>query len=472
MQAITLDLNNSIVGSGDRPVGADIKLSLRPFIAYVENMANTDKTAKINFYKYILEQFKQFPELQEPIPKENVHRYNVLFELIYTALSPIINEEKEHLWAISTPLMPCFHYGTNAFYNILMEPSTCTLKADLSLPSKLEMEKSLLSAFYNLVLRRFYNFSLTANEFTVKSIIDPETKLPKYYRLIIDTRFLEITANVEMPVYDLNIVKDYIQDETNTIDILTKLIPPEIFTIEGISIVTMVDVTGEYVLESIKNIIIEHHESKNVSHSKEIATALKTLVGTEKLEFGMLPYTKLNNKLLVNEKSGFYSTLIKLAEEDGWKYEDELNLIEEYLSNPRTMIFPEITEEDQKKYPMLRLLWAKGIKSYGLFPLYYNAKLVGCLELYTEDPTKFNGSTLTKIDLAFPLLAQLYQDIITDFNQEISEIVTDKFTALQPSVEWRFHQAAYHYLQSGGKARNLPVEPVFFLKVYIPFMEQ
>jgi len=468
MQAITLDLNNSIVGSGERPVGAEIKLSLRPFIAYVENMANTEKTAKINFYKYILEQFKQFPELQESIPRENVHRYNVLFELIYTALSPIINEEREHLWAISTPLMPCFHYGTNAFYNILMEPSTCTLKADLSLPSKLEMEKSLLSAFYNLVLRRFYNFSLTANEFTVKSIIDPETKLPKYYRLIIDTRFLDITANVEMPEYDLNIVKDYIQDETNTIDILTKLIPPEIFTIEGISIVTMVDVTGEYVLESIKNIIIEHHESKNVNHSKEIATALKTLVGTEKLEFGMLPYTKLNNKLLVNEKSGFYSTLIKLAEEDGWKYEDELDFIDEYLSNPRTMIFPEITEEDQEKYPMLRLLWAKGIKAYGLFPLYYNAKLVGCLELYTEDPTKFNGSTLTKIDLAFPLLAQLYQDIITDFNQEISEIVTDKFTALQPSVEWRFHQAAYNYLQSGGKARNLPVEPVFFKDVH-PF---
>jgi hypothetical protein len=114
MQAITLDLNNSIVGSGDRPVGADIKLSLRPFIAYVGNMANTAKNAKINYYKYILEQFKQFPELQEPIPKENVHRYNVLFELIYTALSPIINEEKEHLWAISTPLLPCFHYGTNA----------------------------------------------------------------------------------------------------------------------------------------------------------------------------------------------------------------------------------------------------------------------------------------------------------------------------------------------------------------------
>lgn len=469
MQAITLDLNNSITGLKDRsPLGAEIKLSLQPFITYVEEKANTEKTAKINFYRYILEQFKQYPELKDPIPMENVRKYNTLFELIYTALSPIINDEKEHFWALSTPMMPCFHYGTNAFYNVLLEPSTCTLKADLTLPSNSEMRKNLLSAFYNMVLHRFYNFSLTASEFTVNSIVDPETKLLKYYRLNVDTRFLTITANVELPEYDLNIVKDYIQDENNTLDILTKLIPPEIFTIEGISIVTLTDVTGEYALESIKNVMIDHHESKNVNYGKEIGNSLKALAGSDHLEFGMLPYLKLNNKLLINEKSGFQSILIKLAEEAGWKDDQEFDLIQDYLKQPRTLIFPEITMEEQEKYPMLRLLWAKGIKSYALFPLYYNARLVGCLELYTKEPKHFNGNALTKIDLAFPLLAQLYQNIITDFNQEIAEIVTDKFTALQPSVQWRFNEAAYHYLRSGGKKRNLPVEQVFFKNVH-PF---
>lgn len=468
MQAITLDLNNSINRLGERPVGTAINLSLRPFIAYVEQKAATEKTAKINFYRYILEQFKQYPELQEAIPVENSHKYKMLFELIYTALSPIINDEQEHFWAISTPLTPCFHYGTNAFYNVLMEPSTCTLKADLSLPSSAEMQKNFLSAFYNLILQRFYNFSLTPSQFTVNSIVDPVTGLPKYYRLNVDTRFMEITANQEMPEYDLNIIKDYIQDENNTIAILTKLIPPEIFTIEGISVVTLTDVTGEYALESIKNIIIEHHESKNVNHGEEISTALKTLVESDHIEFGMLPYLKLNNKLLINEKSGFQSILIKLADEEGWEDQDELNLIEDYLSNPRTLIFPEITPDEQAKYPILKLLGLKGIRSYGLFPLYYNAKLVGCLEVYTKDAKEFNGNTLTKIDLAFPLLAQLYQNIIADFNQEITEVVTDKFTSLQPSVQWRFYEAAYHYLQSGGKARNLPVEPVFFKDVH-PF---
>jgi hypothetical protein len=80
----------------------------------------------------------------------------------------------------------------------------------------------------------------------------------------------------------------------------------------------------------------------------------------------------------------------------------------------------------------------------------------------------FNGSTLTKIEAAFPLLAQLFQNIIIDFNNDIQEVVTDKFTALQPSVQWRFHKAAYNYMQSGARERNLPIEPVFFKNVY-PF---
>lgn len=152
MQAITLDLNKSISESGQHIVGADIKLSLRPFIEYVEKRAEEEKTVKVNFYKYILGQFNAYPELKDPIPAENAQRYSELFELIYTALSPIITDEKEQYWALGTPISPRFHYGTNAFYSVFMDEGNCNLKADLKLPSKKEMEKNLLSAFYNIIM--------------------------------------------------------------------------------------------------------------------------------------------------------------------------------------------------------------------------------------------------------------------------------------------------------------------------------
>lgn len=174
MQAITLNLNK-VTESGKNPPGAAIKLSLNPFIEYVQQKADTEKTTKINFYRYILEQFKQYPELKYPIAPEDAGKYSALFELIHTSLSPIINDETQQYWAIGTPLSGIFHYGTDAFYNVFMEPSKCHLRSDLCLPSKKEMEKNMLSAFYNMIMERFYGFSLNSKQFTIHSITDPES---------------------------------------------------------------------------------------------------------------------------------------------------------------------------------------------------------------------------------------------------------------------------------------------------------
>lgn len=471
MQTITLNLTNNAAGKREilKPsLGADIKLSLKPFIDYIKKRAELERTSKSNFYKYIIQQFNQYPELQFPIAVEDAEKYTELYELIYTALSPIINDENQQFWALGTPLSGCFHYGTDAFYNVLMDQSSCSIRKDLDLPSRREMEKNMLSSFYNIILDRFYNISMSGNQVIVNSIVDKDTHLLKYYRLNVDTRFLDVKANVELPDYNLKDVKDYIKDERNTLKILTKLIPPEIFSITGISVITLTDVTSEYALESIKNLVIEHSDSQKGQHPKDISIALKTLVGTDQIDFGLVPYLKLNNKLQINEISGFTSILIQLAKDQGDDEEQYEDLIEQYLLNPRTLIFPEITTEEYANYPMLKLLGSLDITSYALFPLYYNGKLVGCLELYTKKAEEFNGSTLTKIEAAFPLLAQLFQNIIIDFNNDIQDVVTDKFTALQPSVQWRFHEAAYNYMQSGARERNLPIEPVFFKNVY-PF---
>ena len=117
MQSIALDLINDVNVHGAHPVSPNIKLSLNPFIEYVQRKAAFEKTAKINFYRYILEQFNQYPELKHPIAAKDAKKYTPLFELIYTSLSPIINDENQQYWAISTPVSPFFHYGTDAFYN-------------------------------------------------------------------------------------------------------------------------------------------------------------------------------------------------------------------------------------------------------------------------------------------------------------------------------------------------------------------
>lgn len=468
MQAITFDLSKNVCGDNQSVIEADIQFSLKPFITHITKRIETEKTAKVNFYRYLLQQFEQYPELIYPIEQENIPKYHHLLELIYTALSPILNDENEQFWAIGKPISPCFYYGTDAFYQILMDVETYRMKPGISLPSREEIEKSVLLNFYNLILTKFYDISYVGSDYMIKSIIDHETHLLKYYRLNVDNRFLDVRCKVELPPLTLENAKEYMKDEEDSLEILQSRLPSSLFEIEGVSVVNFTDVTAEYALESIKNTIIEHNKCQTGWDIAAITMALKSLVGSNLIEFGLVPYIRLNDKTIVYSHMGFESILIEQAKKNNVPEAEYAALTASFVANPRRIIFPEINMEDYAEYPMLKLLMDKGIKSYALFPLFYNARLVGGLEMYATDLKAFNAGTLSRIDSSFTLIAQLYQNIITDFNTEIMSVVTDKFTALQPSVAWRFYQAAYHHIESGAWKKDLPIEPVYFKDVY-PF---
>ena len=461
MQAINLDLNKAIDGS-TCDIGVDIQFSFRPFIDYVIRKTEAEKTEKVVFYQYILEKFKAYPELWQPVETDQLHKYVPVFDMIYTALSPLLTSETDQLWAISKPVCPCFYFGTSSFYQELMDSQTKQLKADLQLPSFNQMRRSMLTSFYNLVLERYYNFNFTVSDYTVRSIMDAKTKLLKYYRLNVDSRFLEISFDGELPELKLQHIKEHLWNAGTSLEILGSLLPPEKFKIHGFSVVNLVDVTGEYALDTIKNIIIRHHKCQIGSHHQDIILALKTLVGCADVEFSLIPFLQLNGKLVMSHKTGFESVVAKLVKSDAKKaalYEQRLN---NYIQNPRRVIFPEITEKDQRAYPLLKLLVEQGITSFAIFPLYFNGKIVGGLEVYTRDPDLFKNYTLSKLESAFPILSQLMQNLVMDFNHEIVNVITDKFTALQPAVAWRFYEAAYNYNYKGDQEEQPSMEPIFF----------
>jgi hypothetical protein len=459
MEAIAIDLSSK-ENIAENLIGTEVRFSLKPFIRYIEEKSRADTSSKASIYRYVLNRFYKYPELEAPIALEDASRYKELFELVYTCLSPLLSDEEQQLWALGTPLSAHVYFGTPAFYNIILDPVTQKLKAGLNLATPDEMARNLRTSFYNLVLRKFYNFTLTDQQFTINSTIDPDTHLLRYYQMNIDTRFIEIYNHGDLPELKLHNLKSRLADKSNTLALLTRLLPVTQFSIEGITIVNLVEVTAEYALESIKNVIIEHNECTTLSYNDKISIALKTIVGTDNLEFGLIPYLRINNKTVVNAKTGFKSILLQHAKKQNSA--DYQQLLDEYLKAPRKLIFPEILPEEKDKYPMIKVLFASGIKSYALLPLYYSGKLVGCLEVYTRSAGLFTTHTLSKLEPAFSLLAQLFQNVIADFNNQISHIITDKFTSIQPAVQWRFYEAAYHFMIKEGRDEDVKLEAISF----------
>jgi hypothetical protein len=65
------------------------------------------------------------------------------------------------------------------------------------------------------------------------------------------------------------------------------------------------------------------------------------------------------------------------------------------------------------------------------------------------------------------LLAQLLQKNIDEFDAGIKNVIKENFTSIQPAVEWKFNEAAWHYVREQQWTEQRPViETIYFENVF------
>src|SRR6202012_711952 len=81
-------------------------------------------------------------------------------------------------------------------------------------------------------------------------------------------------------------------------------------------------------------------------------------------------------------------------------------------------------------------------------------------------PNCLSKELLSKLDVVIPLLAQLLQHAIDEFDVRIKAIVKENFTSIQPAVEWKFNEIAWHYDRMQQQGKDPVLEAVYFKDVY------
>jgi hypothetical protein len=89
------------------------------------------------------------------------------------------------------------------------------------------------------------------------------------------------------------------------------------------------------------------------------------------------------------------------------------------------------------------------------------------LEVSSRVPGVLKAELLARLDVVIPLIAQLLQRDVDEFKSRIRAIIKENFTSIQPAVEWKFNEAAWHYermLETGKEPAS--VETIYFKDVY------
>ncbi len=414
----------------------DRVLSFDRFLAHLTQLCNGRPSRK-DVLAFVLSRFRQALTKYGPVSADNVSSFAEELYYLYNLSIPLLTNEGTALWGLAFPMSGNVFYGTNTFYEFIKHEHLSENVID-----KLEAINGNAGSLmvYQLIFERLYGFSNIGTPRLVYAVNEDSHLLPRYYSIKMDNSYVEVTPKGSLPKINYKVLKGKKLNEIKEQD-LARVVALDNFRIEGFSIISLEDITHEYVIEDLTRISMRGGEYDHEPHQRTIENNLRLLTGIRDLHTWVTPILKLNDKPLLRQDLFGDSLLYnQIIAEVG-----EKRLLD-YLLSPYVATFQIDTGLLGMPSFFDPIAIDLELGSLAIIPLFHNRQAVGLLELYTEKGTTITGSALAHLRPVFPLLTQFVNDIGLDFKARLDTIVLDRFTALQPAVHWKFNEAAWTYL--------------------------
>lgn len=432
------------------------KMSFAPFLRYFKNRREKENSVRRKIYDYIINSFEACPHLLEPFEDvEQLKNYKELIELLQMSLLPVAGTYDHEPIGFGTIFPTRFFYYTDGFKQLLQHEN-----AELAV-KKVNDDINTIRFYYALILEKCYGVKTDFSNHKIIRFDDTAKHTIEFHKLETDTQFIDVKPIGKLPAFNKewqNMLcgsnKDFIR--------LTELLPASRFSVEGFTVFFAQNVTAEEALNQLKNVVLNLHDNQEEASLNEVENILGILLGDTRIKIGMAPFFKVNNEVVTDtdyfEKAILISTLDQCPN-------DKINpktASEKFSKTYEPIIFPEVDKKIVVENPVLKGLLTLKIGSYMIMPVRGNGGMIlGALELATEHKKGITRSLLPRLEPALNLIADVLEFMISQFEEKIRNVIKERFTPLQPSVEWKFNEAAWQFVRSKSDADNQLPNVVF-----------
>ena len=448
------------------PVHYQSKVSFHPLLAVLNRAlhhGSSDGVKKL--YSGILEYANNHPELQNPIEDLAIlETHREWMEMLLSIIFPPTASEHEMLFSVSLPFSYTTIYTSRLFNMLFIEPGTKNIKIPDNETGK-DIEHDRLIGAYNLILKKYCNYHTPEFVSSVHPYHDPHSGLIKYMELQLDTRYIDVKYTGS----HLPIPEDFINKKDHGLLSLEQLqhnIPIEQFAFEGIVIGRVIDVTETEVISQMKSELLNLNAfSEGVVYHK-LQDLVQSLIGLKDIRIGITPFFKVNGHYVFSELHNSNSLLFK-----HYKAVMERDTVNDccrelFMETDKPIIYEKIDEERVNEIDYLGFYFDQGYRSLILAPLKHNGDLWGILEIGSDHDGKLNYKHIGRLDVAIPLFTRAIEKSAESLDNQIDKVIKEQFTAVQPSVEWKFTEAAYNYIIQKQQGKDPKPERIAFESVY------
>lgn len=437
-----------------------IKLSFHKIIENLEEVTLKDKGHPGKKAKSLLSKIKPFPELQDGI--ESVEQIENNAGVIAELLADLFPEAltNNEIKAVSIPYLGLTFNYTARFQGILNAAGT---SFDFNIRDFDEHQFYVMSCC--IILNAYYGTHL---DFGKPLFYDIPTAdgIIKHYRILYNADFLEILPTEKSIMLTKSDI-DVLMDNYDDLDLWKEKFPPGSWILKGFGIMTLFDATVENAVSSLKGNLLGNANTTELQESLE--TIFRSIFKIPDLHIGFTTFDREHDKFTNISMGQKIKSFMLKGRADGdcqkmLRSDSYEELVKKHVAIAVTDL-PEFAAANPDS-KLSQHFTAQNIRSFILAPVVKNGVLLGILELVSKRTRDLNSVNAKKLEIVMPFIVDTIYRKVTELQNQIQAVIQKHYTALHPSVNWKFREEAMKYISGKNAGKPYHPEEIVFHDVY------
>lgn len=456
LQAITMHQNMNYIHDNQSPFQA--KISFNKVIEVLEVIANSDVDYRAAYAKGLLKAIEPYPELRDGIESyQQIEKHYLLIKHLLSDLFPTALTNNE-IKAVTIPFQNYIFNTTDRLQKMLEDAGE-----DFEIIIRDFDEHQFYVMSCSLILNYYYGRNVDIKKPIFYDIPDANGVV-NHYRILYNGDFLEIIPtekSIPLTEEEINLLIDNYDD----LELWKEKFPPGSWLLKGFGIMSLYDNTVESAISNLKSNLLSNKE-RNELGKEELEEIFRSIYRVPDLRTGFTPF---NHDRLVKTDFGDIESFLLLKDQQE-ECRDELGgcMTDTLLGQKKYFIISDVKEylmAGEEEQELAHHLLSQNIHSCIFAPVMKEDKMLGIVELVSSIPKQLNSINANKLDMVMPFLVDTIDRYYSEMQNQIDAIIQKEYTAIHPSVYWKFRdEASLHTTDKNSK--DLPFKEIVFKEVY------
>lgn len=441
-------------------LGVEVVLSFDKLISlYRDRIENEGNGFKKLYYSALLQEVSKGGFIDTTITQSNIGEYSEQINLVLAELFPeslTSNEIKAATIPFSTMLFNC----TDRLQKILKNAGD---NFEFNFLENSKFDRFLMAC--GLILNKCYNRNLDMSPVLHAEIPDDNGNM-RTYRITYNADFVSIIKHEdieELTEEDINELLRYPENE----ELWKKNFPLGSYRFEGFGIISFTDVTVDAAISDLKTVLLNNPGTR-LAQQENIEGIFKKMFNMDKIYAGFTSFDYYDGTF---EQMNFTDSRSYILGPSHSKNCENALCQEAYkqlIDRRKPLIMPDLRDfhERQENQFMSENLINAGFRSAILYPVSKNKRLLGVLELGSEEPFALNSFNASKIENVIDYIKSAILRGAEEDENRIKAIIQTECTSIHPSVQWKFEKEARRILKARMNDKEETFKDIGFEDVY------